>query len=560
MAQFYGFGKAKKRVAKGFGFVKTKFRRKTPRPILRGEENVPVLGGEVISGPGRLGAKAVGKAISPFSQVMGGRIKSALSRGVSGKIPSVFKRSYRTQSYRPPRTSKYVGTQTGGKTVQRPKRLPRPSTVQAQPQAIFREQMMEEGLPSTYRLSQSALAKAKLKVRKKITTDRPTTTATSFESPFSPAPMVAKTGSAVATTGIVGTIAAPLIPQAKTVPPPPPMISIDTMEENLIVSPPITPTAPSRPEEFEKPDEEQGLFRAPPGERDLGAPSIAPASPLLVPTPTPSSVNVPSGTGEMPFVPIQVEEEEEDKEKEGITLPRPSDPLENTGLGWGALPGLARSPAFTEEQEPAGITKPADPEPDPEPDPDKTGTQPPPFPGPSDPFWNQNFPSDPFWNVGGGYGGRGQPPVPPIIPPPPPPKKPTTPPPPPPPPPPRPPRRRRRKIIPGGPKGVDLPDNKPISRAEIYPKKIQYKSNKKYVTVDLNTGIKKVYSRPQGIGVNLGDTPAATLKVIQRQSQKPKLSRYKLGNLMIRVSSPDTIIIRKIEGLNKKMKTQKFRR
>ena len=98
------------------------------------------------------------------------------------------------------------------------------------------------------------------------------------------------------------------------------------------------------------------------------------------------------------------------------------------------------------------------------------------------------------------------------------------------------------------------------SAALPYPSKVQYKEKNKYVTFNLNTNKKKVFNTPQGIGVNPGTTPEDTLKVIQKQKTKPKFKKYKLGNLVLSVTSPETIVIRRLRAFKNNKTNKRFRR
>ena len=98
------------------------------------------------------------------------------------------------------------------------------------------------------------------------------------------------------------------------------------------------------------------------------------------------------------------------------------------------------------------------------------------------------------------------------------------------------------------------------SAALPYPSKVQYKEKDKYVTFNLNTNKKKVFNTPQGIGVNPGTTPEDTLKVIQKQKTKPKFKKYKLGNLVLSVTSPETIVIRRLRAFRNNKTNKRFRR
>ena len=116
-------------------------------------------------------------------------------------------------------------------------------------------------------------------------------------------------------------------------------------------------------------------------------------------------------------------------------------------------------------------------------------------------------------------------------------------------------RRFRRKES-----GTKVDFDKRKSAALPYPSKVQYKEKDKYVTFNLNTNKKKVFNTPQGIGVNPGTTPEDTLKVIQKQKTKPKFKKYKLGNLVLSVTSPETIVIRRLRAFRNNKTNKRFRR
>tara|TARA_A100001037_G_scaffold103342_1_gene93990 strand:+ start:538 stop:888 length:351 start_codon:yes stop_codon:yes gene_type:complete len=83
------------------------------------------------------------------------------------------------------------------------------------------------------------------------------------------------------------------------------------------------------------------------------------------------------------------------------------------------------------------------------------------------------------------------------------------------------------------------------TKKRIYPKKVQWVQDGKYITYNLNTNKKSVFDKPQGIGVNEGKTPQSTLKVIEKQFKQPKTKRVLLGGLLLRVQSPEIVTIKK---------------
>ena len=58
---------------------------------------------------------------------------------------------------------------------------------------------------------------------------------------------------------------------------------------------------------------------------------------------------------------------------------------------------------------------------------------------------------------------------------------------------------------------------KKIKKEKKYPTKIQWKDRDKYFTYNFNNQKQKMFNVHQGIGVNPGDTPAETLKIIQKK-------------------------------------------
>ena len=121
-------------------------------------------------------------------------------------------------------------------------------------------------------------------------------------------------------------------------------------------------------------------------------------------------------------------------------------------------------------------------------------------------------------------------------------------------------RKRKRRFRLKKSSGSKSDFDKRKSAALPYPSKVQYKEKDKYVTFNLNTNKKKVFNTPQGIGVNPGTTPEDTLKVIQKQKTKPKFKKYKLGNLVLSVTSPETIVIRRLRAFRNNKTNKRFRR
>tara|TARA_R100000656_G_scaffold105657_2_gene77788 strand:- start:804 stop:1205 length:402 start_codon:yes stop_codon:yes gene_type:complete len=108
-----------------------------------------------------------------------------------------------------------------------------------------------------------------------------------------------------------------------------------------------------------------------------------------------------------------------------------------------------------------------------------------------------------------------------------------------------------------GKKGVILPSDasqleqlkNKIPEDKNFPLKVQWKEKDQYITLNLNTGEKNIYYRPQLSGVNPGYTPEETIKIITRQKIRPKLLNAKSGNLMIKVISPNIVTLKRLNNL-----------
>ena len=352
-----------------------------------------------------------------------------------------------------------------------------------------------------------------------------------------------KIGIAGVGTGVAGMVAAPIVPRAKTtvLPKTRPMISVDTMEETL--TKPITTTT-ARPKT-------RPMISRDPLEEDLNLPSITipdikipeptipePSIPditipeISIPEPKVPSITVPRTEIPTPQTidqPIITDEEIDfNIPTEPITRPR-TKPITRPVTAPTIAPTLVSTPTPTIPSPvttPTVITTPVTvetpepelPPPPPAPSPKKTkvATAPPPTPIPA-----PKPPPPPSQTV---RGDRSR-------------------------------RRFRRKES-----GTKVDFDKRKSAALPYPSKVQYKEKDKYVTFNLNTNKKKVFSTPQGIGVNPGTTPEETLKVIQKQKTKPKFKKYKLGNLVLSVTSPETIVIRRLRAFRNNKTNKRFRR
>ncbi len=354
-----------------------------------------------------------------------------------------------------------------------------------------------------------------------------------------------KIGIAGVGTGVAGMVAAPIVPRAKTtvLPKTRPMISVDTMEETL--TKPITTTT-ARPKT-------RPMISRDPLEEDLNLPSITtpdikipepsipditipeisipepkvpsitvprteiPDEPATIPITRPQTIEVPSITvprTEIPDKPATIPiTRPQTIEVPSITGPRTEIPDKPA-----TIPSPVTTPTVITTPVTVETPEPELPPPPPAPSPKKTKvvTAPPPPPSPA-----PKPPPPPSQTVRGDRS------------------------------------RRRFRIKESGTK-VDFDKRK--SAALPYPSKVQYKEKDKYVTFNLNTNKKKVFSTPQGIGVNPGTTPEETLKVIQKQKTKPKFKKYKLGNLVLSVTSPETIVIRRLRAFRNNKTNKRFRR
>jgi hypothetical protein len=499
---------------------------------------------------------------------------SKLATGAGSKIPNIFKKAFKSQTTRNPRTGTYIGKQSGNKTTAA-QRLPRPFTPRTQSQAILQEELLEQGLPQTYRLSQGALARAETRnlirlqtqAKKRIeelkkNVPRTETLTARTTDPIPPVPQrvgfakpIPKDGDltplqvmglTTTGTGVAAGLSAPFIPSSKPERPTRPIRPRTTPD--LPFDPmPGDPTGPSGPEETPPNIPPPNVpapsvpAPAPPGPAtdpflpsdpavdpiiptpDIPNPKINPdipdpapeeTPPDEAPTETPTEAPAPPAPAKVPAPPITDRtfpivptlEKEDKKEFDLSDFYTPKDP--------------EKAPAAVDEEDPA-----------------PEGT-----PGGFAPFQD------------GSKFGELTPPRP--DPPPPPPKPPG-----PPVPPPKVPEgsRRRRKLPPS--KTNQLEDNlKNLGKKNNFPSKVQWKQKDKYITYNLNTGKKKEFNTPQGIGVNQGNTPEETLKVIQKKNKRPKFVSTTLGSLQIIVSSPEVVTLKRINKMNNINRRFNFRR
>ena len=362
-------------------------------------------------------------------------------------------------------------------------------------------------------------------------------------------PLASKVGVAGVGTGVAGVVAAPIIPKAKTtdLPKTRPMISVDTMEEDLNI-PNITIPEPSIPE------------------INIPEPSIPDITIPEINTPNITTPQIASD----PFEEVGGGYGKSTDVDTTLTTEIASDPFEEVGGGYGKSTDVDTEkttdfdlenrplidPITKEEKKPFDLSDFYNPSKE-----TPTGSTRKDLTRKTLSLYDYGFDrnkfpgraSDPFEEVGGGYGGSGTEPT--KDPEKKPEKKPEA------------PfgvtniaRKRKRRFRLKKSSGSKSDFDKRKSAALPYPSKVQYKEKDKYVTFNLNTNKKKVFNTPQGIGVNPGSTPEDTLKVIQKQKTKPKFKKYKLGNLVLSVTSPETIVIRRLRAFRNNKTNKRFRR
>tara|TARA_R110002020_G_scaffold149537_2_gene325883 strand:- start:3452 stop:3769 length:318 start_codon:yes stop_codon:yes gene_type:complete len=105
-----------------------------------------------------------------------------------------------------------------------------------------------------------------------------------------------------------------------------------------------------------------------------------------------------------------------------------------------------------------------------------------------------------------------------------------------------------------------MDDSKRNRKIFNYPKKVQWKEGNNFITYNLNTNKKKIFNKLQSGGINKGNTPAETIKIIEKQSKLPKTRKVVIGGLLLKVTSPEIVTIRKTKKNILKKFNFKFRR
>jgi len=115
------------------------------------------------------------------------------------------------------------------------------------------------------------------------------------------------------------------------------------------------------------------------------------------------------------------------------------------------------------------------------------------------------------------------------------------------------PNKPKKKVVPPLGSTVTLDDKRKVENQDVtqWPSVIQWKQlDDTYATLDLDTGIKEVYSEPTGTGVNQGYLDES-LKIIERQRQRPKFQKTEIGGLEVTVKGPNVVDInRKLGNIN----------
>ncbi len=511
--------------------------------------------------------KEAGLIAVPIGKV--GKV-SKLAGGVGSKVPNIFKSAFSRQTYRPQKRSlTYIAKQTGSKTTPAQK-LPRPFIQKTKPQAILQEELLEQSIPQTYRLSQGALAKAETRnlirlqtqAKKRIeelkknvprtetltakTTDLipPVPQRVGFANPIpkdgdlTPLQVMGLTTTG---TGVAAGLAAPFIPGRRPERPTRPITPSPSVP-NPFKPAPIDPSGPSGPE-VPPPNAPPPSVPAP----FVPAPQVIPPStdpfipvaPLEVPEKPTPEIPDPQRDPDIPDPAPEESPPEEAPTEAPTEAPAPPAPAKapappTIGRTWPIIPTLEKKDKTDFDL--SDFWNPEDPKPETEKEDKPKGT-----PGRFGDFDPSRF-------------GELRPPRP--APPPPPPPRPG--------PPTKDPTsgdkgRRRRKLPPGKTKAVE-DSLKKLAKKNIFPSKVQWKQKDKYITYNLNTGKKKEFDKPQGIGVNQGNTPEETLKVIQKKNKRPKFVSTTLGSLQIIVSSPEVVTLKRINKMNNINRRFNFRR
>ena len=94
---------------------------------------------------------------------------------------------------------------------------------------------------------------------------------------------------------------------------------------------------------------------------------------------------------------------------------------------------------------------------------------------------------------------------------------------------------------------LDRPKD-PKETGQRWPSIIQWKQlDNSYATLDLDTGVKEITAEPIGTGVNEGYLDDS-LKIIEKQRNRPKFEKTQIGNLEVIVRGPNIVDINRKLG------------
>ena len=126
-------------------------------------------------------------------------------------------------------------------------------------------------------------------------------------------------------------------------------------------------------------------------------------------------------------------------------------------------------------------------------------------------------------------------------------------------------RKKVKKIIRlgDGADNIVTPDLD-VDSQSIKPKrfaaKIQWKENNKYYQFDFNNKKITRSDDPVGSGVKKGKTPSETVKIIKRQSRKPRYQKAILGRIEIRLQSPNSVALKNLPNYKTITKVSNFKK
>ena len=99
-----------------------------------------------------------------------------------------------------------------------------------------------------------------------------------------------------------------------------------------------------------------------------------------------------------------------------------------------------------------------------------------------------------------------------------------------------------------------------IAAPKRFASKIQWKENNKYYQFDFNNKKITRSDDPEGSGVKKGNTPSETVKIIKRQSRKPRFQKAILGRIEISLQSPNSVALKNLPNYKTITKVSNFRK